>query len=318
MAHNLYKNRMMYYGEKPWHSLGTKLNNPATSKEAIQASGLDYEVIQEPVKYNGKEVEGKFFNINKETDDVLAIVGGRYEVVQNIRAFDFFDDVVGTKEAMYHTAGALGKGERIWLLAKLPSNILIKKDDVVEKYLCLTNSHDGTSALRVFFTPIRVICQNTLSVAIQKKSNCISIRHTENLGDRVKEARKILGLSLDFYNEVEFDFKAMADTRINGLDRNNLLETLLDINKNDDTAVSTRKQNIMNQMINLSDNGKGNAPYRGSAWAIYNGIAEYVDHYATVSGYKTDPTRRTQNILFGRGANMKERAFELVMAHVKK
>ncbi len=317
MAHNLYKNTMMYTGEKPWHELGTKLDAPATAKEAIVASGLNYKVIQTPVLYKGNPVQEKMFNINQDTDEVLAIVGGRYKIVQNEEAFEFLDSIVASKEAKYHTAGALGKGETIWLLAKLPKNILISKDDVVEKYLCLTNSHDGTSALRVFFTPIRVVCQNTLSMALKDRCSTVSIKHTENCGEKISKAREVLGLALDFYNEVEKDFKVLARTKVTAQQTTSYFEQLLHINQKDEKEISTRKRNVMSEMISLSENGKGNAPFRGTAWALYNGVTEYVDHFATIKGVKQDPTKRTQNIVFGSGARTKERAFDLAMALVK-
>jgi phage/plasmid-like protein (TIGR03299 family) len=317
MSHNLYKNTMMYTGEKPWHSLGVKLDNPATAKEAIKVSGLDYKVIQQPVMFEGKPFEQKMFNVNEETKEALAIVGGRYKIVQNEDAFEFLDSVVGSKDAMYHTAGALGKGESIWLLAKLPKNILISKDDVVEKYLCLTNSHDGTSALRVFFTPIRVVCQNTLTLALKDRCSMVSIRHTENCKEKITKAREVLGLAIDFYDEVELDFNALSKTKVTTPQRKDFYEKLLRISDKEDSEVSARKKNMMEAMTVLGENGKGNKPFRGTAWSLYNSVTEYIDHSMSVKGLKEDPTRKAQSIVFGSGARKKARAFNLAMALVK-
>jgi len=142
MAHNLEqrdgKTSMFYTAEVPWHKLGTKLNNPATSKEAIEAAGLDYTVVKAPLEavinlIDRKPVNNHFATIRTDSNEVLGIVGNRYAPIQNKDAFSFFDALVGGNEAIYDTAGVLGKGERIWILAKLPDYIRIGKNDLVEK-----------------------------------------------------------------------------------------------------------------------------------------------------------------------------------------
>ena len=173
MSHNLNvtnnKTSMMYIGESPWHKLGTKLDKPATAFEAIQAAQLDFMVVKFPIKTVRHElpVENHFATVRTDTLQTLGVVGSRYEPIQNKDAFDAFDTLVGEGEAIYHTAGALGKGERIWLLAKLPDYIRVNLNDIVEKYLLLVNSHDGSGSVKVKLTPIRVVCENTLSMALQ-------------------------------------------------------------------------------------------------------------------------------------------------------
>lgn len=164
MAHELAttngKAAMMFYGETPWHGLGTRLDNPATAAEAIVAAALDFSVDLEAITTtDGVPVPQRKAVMRADSGDVLGVVGNSYIPIQNAEAFAFLDSVVAEGEVRYHTAGALGKGERIWMLAKLPGHIRIKNsDDVTDKYLLLSNSHDGSAALRVFFTPIRVVC----------------------------------------------------------------------------------------------------------------------------------------------------------------
>ena len=171
MAHNLAatngRSALAYFGETPWHGLGTKLDEPATAAEAIAAAGLDYEVGLKPViTTDGIPVPQRKAVVRSDTDDVIGVVGNNYVPIQNRQCFGFLDAVVAEGRLLYHTAGALGQGERVWLLAKLPSEIRVKNsDDLVNKFLLLSNTHDGSSALRVFFTPIRVVCQNTLNLA---------------------------------------------------------------------------------------------------------------------------------------------------------
>ena len=160
MPHNLSTRNgqatMAYFGQTPWHGLGTKLDAPATAEEAIGAAGLDYEVELADLQTSaGIPVPQRKAVIRSDTCQVLGIVGNSYVPVQNRQCFGFLDSVVADGKLRYHTAGALGKGERVWLLAKLPDRIRVKNsNDITEKFLLLSNSHDGTSSLRIFVSDL--------------------------------------------------------------------------------------------------------------------------------------------------------------------
>ncbi len=190
MSHD--RTAMMYAGEVPWHGLGTQLNEPATAELAIEAAGLDYRVELRSLTANdGIPVPKRKAVVRTDSNDVLGVVGTSYQPIQNHQCFGFLDSVVADGRMRYHTAGALGKGEKIWMLAKLPGEIRIKDSvDVTEQYLLLSNSHDGSSSLRVFFTPIRVVCANTLGAAERRgKGQGISVIHKGNLASKVEEER---------------------------------------------------------------------------------------------------------------------------------
>ena len=115
---------------------------------------------------------------------------------------------------MYETAGALGSGEKIFITAKLPDYIKVGNDDLIEKYIFLTTSHDGSGSITAAFTPIRIVCQNTLSMALNNCSNVFKIRHTESAQDRLKQAHKIMGISNKLSDELDDIFNTWAKVRI--------------------------------------------------------------------------------------------------------
>lgn len=322
MAHNLSQTRgrtsMMYTGEAPWHRLGTKLKRPATAKEAITAAGLDYTVSKTAI-YAGPEhqrVPTHRAVVRDDTQDILGVVGKGYQLIQNHECFQFLDNVVEGGDIRYHTAGALGAGERIWMLAKLPGDIQIEgSSDVTEQYLLLSNSHNGGSALRVFFTPIRVVCDNTLTVATrQGVKQGVYIRHSGDLNEKVEEARKVLGLASKFYDE----FGEQA----NHLARHQPSQQQLDdyfraIYPDPLTGENTRARNSRRQLWQLFEEGRGqqDKKIRYTSWAALNAVTEYVDHHRTTRG-RTEEAKdhsRLNSIWFGSGADLKRKAWTLAL-----
>ena len=301
---------MFYVGETPWHKLGTKLDSPATSKEAIEAAGLDYAVEKVSLEavvnlIDRKSVNNHFATIRTDTNDVLGIVGNRYSPIQNKDAFTFFDALVGQDEAIYHTAGVIGKGERIWILAKLPDYIRIGKDDLVEKYLLLTNSHDGSSLACAKLTPIRVVCQNTLSVALAGSDQEVRIRHTANAHTRLEQAYKLLGLTNVLYSQLSAIFNRMASTHLSDKELLDYVKVL--IPDNPDAEHQTRRERMRSTILELHESGKGAEMSRGTLWGAYNAIAEYTDHIQRTK----DASAHLRSIWFGGGERFKVRAFAL-------
>ena len=313
MSHNLYirdgKTSMFYVGEVPWHKLGTMLEHPATAAEAIEAAGLDFKVHLKPVKtvVNRKQtiIPGTFATVRQDTSAILGVVGSRYKPIQNKDAFAFFDALVGSAEAIYHTAGVLGKGQRIWVLAKLPSYIRIGRNDIIDKYLLLTNSHDGSSLVRAKLTPIRVVCSNTLSVALSGSEQEVRIRHTANAVHKLEEAHKLLGLSNSLYRELDTIFNRMALRKVTNKQLLSYVRSL--IPSNPDAQHQTRNENIREAILDLHESGKGAEMSRGSLWGAYNAVTEYSDHVQ----HSRDTNKQLRSIWFGGGEKLKLRAFAL-------
>ena len=306
MAHNLCNDKDMFYtGETPWHGLGTKLDAPATAKEAIEAANLDYTVELQPLfLQSGNKVTLKQAVVRTDNGVELGVVGHKYQPIQNAEAFNFFDVLVGEGQAIYHTAGALGRGERIWILAKLPHEIVVRKNDVVEEYMLLTNGHNGLYSTLLFPTPTRVVCQNTLNMAL-REMNGISIRHTGNIMSKLDKARDVLGITLNYYKQFEQIAKQMAEFKMTEELTNDYFDKMLSIN--DTKEVSTRTQNVKNELVQLFHNGKGNNGE--SLWDAYNSVTEMVDHSPLSKRQKEDPTSKLNSIWFGSGAQFKEEAW---------
>lgn len=311
MSHNI--NSMFYHGEQPWHKLGKKVDKLLTSAEAIDAAGLNYNVEKKPIfLQDGTEIKDQYATVRTDNNTPLGVVGSKYTVLQNKDAFSFFDAVVSVKEAMYETAGALGQGERIWLLAKLPGYIKTVGDDITEKYLLLTNTHDGSGSVQVMLTPIRVVCQNTLNIGMSQGSHKSKLRHTMNIGMKVEEVRKTLGLINQQFTIFEDATRKLAAVELTNEALSNYLHTSLSINKEDK---STRAMNIIDDVSQLFVTGKGaDLPgAKGTAWGAFNAIVEYVDYKRGGDNME----KRTNSLLFGSGANIKQKAFDEAMLLAK-
>ena len=182
---------MFYTREKPWHGLGTMVMEAPTSADALALAGLDWNVIQKPVvTEDGIPIPGFKANLRDTDEKVLGIVTDRYKVVQNIDAFSFTDELLG-EGVTYETAGSLQEGRRTWLLAKLPQRYIISGDEITP-YLVFMNSHDGTGAIKAAMTPIRVVCQNTLNLALSTAKRYWSTNHTGDIRGKMEDARYTL------------------------------------------------------------------------------------------------------------------------------
>ncbi len=321
MAHELAttngRTAMMYSGEFPWHGLGTRLDEPATAREAIEAAGLDYLAeLKAITTTDDVPVPSRKAVVRSDSGDVLGVVGNSYVPVQNYQAFGFLDAVVSDGSLRYHTAGALGKGERVWMLAKLPDDIRVKgSDDIIEKYLLLSNSHDGSSSLRVHFTPIRVVCANTLAIAARNgRGQGVSIIHKGDLTSKVRQAQEVLGLATRFYDDVQQQIDRLAR---HFPSPRQLEEYFRQVYPDSPDGPSTRATNIREEFLRLFEQGIGHdmPEIRHTTWTALNAVTEYVDHYRSTRG-KTPQDRasnRLESAWFGSGARLKERAWELAL-----
>ncbi len=309
---------MMYAGTPPWHGLGTALENPATSAEALAAAGLDFTVELSPLQTaEGVPVPARNAAVRSDTGAVLGVVGDRYRPIQNRDCFAFMDGLSASGEVRYHTAGALGGGERVWMLAKLPGRIrILGGDDVTEKYLLLSTTHDGTAALRVHYTPVRVVCSNTLAMAHRGRSGPeVRVRHTGDPASKVAEARQILGTAEKFYEELAEGLNALARHTPKAAELEDYFQALYPDPK--EGRNPARSRNVREELFRLFERGIGQdlPETRHTSWAALNAVTEYVDHHRTGRGENVLQRResRLTSAWFGSGARLKERAYRLAL-----
>ena len=315
MAHNLHigthgQASMMYFGETPWHRLGQKLDHPATAAEAIEAAGLDYTVAKRPLftKIGRQKVHvpDHFATARQDTGAVLGVVGSRYQCIDNTRCFEFFDPLVGREEAIYHTAGVLGNGERCWILAKLPDYIRVgKRGDPIEKFLLLVNSHDGSSQIRIRLSPIRVVCQNTLSVALSGTEQEVRIKHTATAPAKLEEAHKLLGLTNTLYMQLDYIFNRMALRKVSDRELMQYVKTL--VPDNPEAESNTRTENIRKKILDIHESQPDAVMHRGTLFGAYNSVTELVDHFSS----SDNADKRLRSMWFGSGERLKLKAFSL-------
>lgn len=275
---------MVYTREKPWHGLGTKVEEAPTSADALRLAGLDWRVEQKNIQLcGGSKVPGYKANVRSTDGKVLGVVSDRYRIVQNADAFEFTDSIIGG-DVRYETAGSLNGGKKIWLLAKLPETEIA--GDKTEPYLCFSNTHDGSGAVRVCMTPIRVVCNNTLNLALDSAKRAWSVRHTGSLQSKMHEARACLRMANTYMGALAENADRMANTTITRDQLNRILDELFPV---DEHSTEREKQNIKK----LRDEYMGCyfAPdlvkFRDTAWGAYNAMSDMITHNA--------PLRKTEN-----------------------
>ena len=322
----------MFYLEMegtPWHGLGKALPKVATAQEAIEAAEMNWEV--ETVAVFCKDGGGKYKEIDNHrairrvTDDrVYAIMSERYTPLQNKDAFTFFDQIVGEGKAIYHTAGSLNNGAIVWILAQLPGEIRVLNDDVTKKFIVLTNSHDGSKAIRAFFTPVRIVCWNTLNIALKDSSHMASIRHKGDYTAKFQEAAKLMGITNAYYEKVGEIYERMAATKLDRIALMFYTKELWPLPKppTDRTGTKEEKYELVKslvkerrvQMVKLADHGAGSEMSKGTVWGAFNSATELLDHY--YKNYRSY-NNWTKDVWFGKVARQKQRAFELAVELVR-
>lgn len=311
-------------GMVPWHGLGTVIQeDAATSADAIKYAGLDYSLFKNPLwsidgEGNKIEVPENFAVVRGDTNAVLGVVGKNYKIFQNSEAFEFFDSVIGEKLAVYETAGALHGGKIVWILAKLPTEIRIPKtDDVSNAYVMLATSHDGSMSVTMMPTIVRVVCNNTFTLAIRDYSveRGIKMRHTKNMSAKIDIARQRLGIVNQQIDEYNSQVELLSSRRFTKTELQQYVESLFP--DNNEAKHNTRTENMREEIYkNWAETEF--AQIEGTAWAAFNAVTKFVDHQRSTKG--TDDTDRANNrmysVLMSSGAVKKRQALNVALEMV--
>lgn len=261
----------------PWHGLGTIVNEAPTSADALHLAGLDWNVLQRPIYTDGVEIPNMKANVRDTDKSVLGVVSDRYQVVQNKEAFDFTDNLIQSGEVKYETAGSLSGGKRIWLLAKMPESKVL--DDKVDPYIVFTNSHDGTGAIKVAMTPIRVVCNNTLNLALEGAKRCWSTKHIGDITSKLEEARHTLKMANEYMKELDAQADRFVNIKITDEKLEEILKDLFPVNAED----TDRRKNNMQEMKDkymICYFAPDIAKFRGTAWGAINAMSDFATHIA--------------------------------------
>jgi phage/plasmid-like protein (TIGR03299 family) len=229
----------------------------------------------------------------------MGTVGPKYRILQNSEAFKFFQSWLDTKEIALHTAGSVFDGKKVWVLAQITKDPLmdIVKDDSVAKFLLLSNGHDGTTSVRVGFSPIRVVCANTLRMA-HHNGQLIRLIHSRQLQNNLADIKQTINLINQEFETTAEQYKYLATRHINAADLKKYVKVVLDV-KEDDKDIKTRQANIITDIVNMMDAPEQQiVGVRGTYWAAYNAINGYFNHK-----YGRNDNNRLNNMWFGKGDN---------------
>lgn len=347
MAHNLnfnlQSNEYSFFTvkEKAWHGLGQLLDFFPTSKEAIKFAHLDYTVEKRKLfTFNNQnhygnpdidviipelEVPNFYATVRTDTEQVLGVVGKDYAVVQNVDAFSFFDAIVEGDGIQYETAGAIGNGEKIFVTAKLPNYIRVGNDDLIEQYLFLTTSHDGYGSIMAAFTPVRIVCNNTLNAALRNHSNSIKIRHTANAKERLEQAHKVMGISNRLAEELETIFNRWTRVKVEDAELKKLIqlamvpnkEVLQHLNEGREDELSTCYKNMIDTVYEyaLTSPTQQVDTARGTLFGAYNAVTGY---FQNIRKYKNEEAKLKSLLFGGTGQLRTQTAFNLCADFAKK
>lgn len=302
---------MFYVRETPWHGLGTRVIEAPGSEDALELAGLNWKVRQEPIYTdNNLLIPGYKANVRDLDDKVLGVVTDRYKVVQNDEAFAFTDGLLG-EGVRYETAGALLDGRKVWILARMPREFIINGEQI-SPYLVFSNTHDGSGAIKVAVTPIRVVCNNTLNLALSTAKRSWSMVHTGDVQGKMEEAKQTLFMAEKYMSRLGREFETLRKIELTDRQVMDYIKLLLPY-ENEDNSLHVRNINRLREDMqkryfdapDLKDVGN-------NAYRFVNAVSDFATH--------SEPIRRTKNFkenLFSRtveGNPLIDKAYQMVCA----
>ena len=315
MAHNISResgrDEVFVAGEAAWHGLGVRVAEAVSASEAIKLAGLEWEVGTDDVRtVVGAPCDGFKATVRRDTGRVLGIVGDDWTPLQNRDGFAFLDSI-GKGALKYESAGALGNGERVWIMAQLPGLVEIAKDDTIARYLLFCMGHDGRMGIRAMASPRRVVCENTLQMALGHAERAkfgsaergIFIRHSSRVEARAKEAARVLGTAVNLYEAVVKGYRAMAAKPISDTQA---ADYFVAVYPDDPEANDNLRRRAVREHFATLYHGDtpDQRPIRGTVWGAYNAVTRWETHEHTCRGNGLTSQERqfTRDVIDGGGS----------------
>jgi phage/plasmid-like protein (TIGR03299 family) len=311
--HGIFENDFMFSGrgEVPWHGIGAVLDGVLSSDEAIKEARLTWAVEQKSVFAANnlfQPIPGYLANVRSDTKEVLGIVSERYRVAQNKDVFAFADDLIGNGKVKctYETAGSLFNGRRVFMLVNMPKGRIV--EDEYQPYLCLSNAHDGSACLQVFLTGIRVVCNNTLTAALNTAKRKISIRHLSAMEQRKDEALKTMGAASKYFHDLEMFASQLAGKKVN---IGKVLDRLFPASKEMSKRQLESNREVKETIKGLLKKKDDLQNFKGTAWGAYSAIADYRSNAQPKR--KTETYADSKMAMFLDGDSVMNEAQEIIM-----
>ena len=311
--------------EPAWHSLGVVTPNALTAEEALKTALLDWKVIKAdtPVETIVPTIDGKStskitfpdkfmtyrYHPKTKKADALGVVGNRYTPVQNAEAFSFLNYVADESGAVFETAGSMNNGRKVFMTMKMPEGLQIGGQDAIDLYLMAWNTHDGTSAFNLLVTPIRVVCQNTLTAAINSAKSNYALRHTPGVNGKIQAAREALNLTFKYTEEFEKLAENLISQEMTDKEFAKLVEEVFPIDEESQRA-TTIAETARGTLMGLWK-APTQANIANTKWAAYNAFIEYSDWASPIRG-KDVETLRAERIISGAGDRFKNKVLALL------
>jgi phage/plasmid-like protein (TIGR03299 family) len=311
MSHEV--ENMFSVKEVPWHKLGKVIQNAPTIADGIIQAGLNWKVAKAPMYLGDGTVCDTAAIIRQSDGRKLGEVGKVYTPLQNEKAFDFFQPFVDSGDVTLETAGSLDGGRKIWVLAQLNRNPMeIAPNDFVRKYLLLTNRHDGVASAMVGFSPIRVVCANTLAAAIgATDSALLRVRHTAKIEIALEKVREMVSIADQQFEATGEQYKAMVRCGVKAADLKTYVRLVFYPNISEQEITErqqTRLTGITENITKLFETGFGAdlQGSRGTMWGLYNGVTQFLSHEA-----KDDADKRADSLWFGQSKGINAHAMKV-------
>ena len=316
MAH--YVEQMAYVGQTPWHGLGNQLANNQPIEVWQKQAGMDWDIKESPVQFIDSVDENQRTLITfpqskvlyrSDTRTPLSVVSQRYKVVQPREILEFYRDLTEVSGFQLETAGVLKGGKKVWALARTGHSAVLQGNDVTNAYVLLATACDGTLATTAQFTAVRVVCNNTLAVALDDSQGAVKVPHSTTFdADAVKRQ---LGISVSHWDEFMYRMRALSERKVNNAEAESFFEELFTTPRKDEARKPTNQWAMSKALSLYNGHGRGAelGSAQGSALGLLNSITEFVDHEQRARS--TD--NRLDSAWFGQGAMLKQKALDYTL-----